>query len=165
MSKQKRTEIVVAISHEARASQNQTDLLDEAAAEILGINRTDHRCMDILDRHARLTAGELAEASGLTTGAVTSVLDRLERAGYARRVRDTVDRRRVLVQLTPKARRLAGRIYGPLAQAHAKQFDRYTTEQLALILEFIRDGHEVGASQLARVKAMRKTRARSRTDA
>jgi DNA-binding MarR family transcriptional regulator len=157
MSKQSRDEIVAAIANAARASQNQTDLLDEAACEMLGINRTDHRCIDILDRHRRMTAGELAEASGLTTGAVTAVLDRMERAGYARRVRDTVDRRRVLVELTPKAHRAVGRIYGPLGDAYVKQMARYTTDQLALILEFLEHGHEVASAHVDRVRALKRS--------
>ena len=51
---------------------------------------------------------ELAAEAGLTTGAVTAVIDRLERAGYARRVRDDEDRRRVKVEVTPKLEQLAG---------------------------------------------------------
>jgi DNA-binding MarR family transcriptional regulator len=54
----------------------------------LGINRTDLRCLNIVDNQGPMTAGRLAELSGLTTAAVTTVLDRLERAGYARRVRN-----------------------------------------------------------------------------
>src|SRR5919109_1824865 len=96
---------------EVRASQNATDRFDQAVADALGLNRTDMRCLDILDREGRMTAGRLAEATGLTTGAVTTVLDRLEQAGYARRVRDTDDRRRVYVEVTEETRRRAGSFY------------------------------------------------------
>jgi hypothetical protein len=74
---------------------------DEVAYEKLGINRTDGRCLDIVENQGPLTAGELAELSGLTTAAVTSVLDRLEQAGYARRVRSEPGQRQVMVELTP----------------------------------------------------------------
>jgi DNA-binding MarR family transcriptional regulator len=85
-----------------------------------------------------MTAGELARASGLTTGALTRLLDRLERIGYAQRVRDSVDRRRVLVQLTPRARERANELYGPLAQAGQRGLERYSAEQLILLRDFIR---------------------------
>ena len=64
------------------------DQLDEAVALQFGLNRTDLRCLGILYRRGRVTAGELAEESGLTPGAITTVLDRLERGGYANRVAD-----------------------------------------------------------------------------
>ena len=66
-----------------RAAQAPIDQLDDAACRALGINRTDGRCLDIIDREGPVPAGRLAEASGLTTAAVTAVIDRLEKAGYA----------------------------------------------------------------------------------
>src|SRR6266849_3407784 len=100
---------------EFRSSQNATDRFDQAVADTLGLNRTDMRCIDILEREGRLTAGRLADRTGLTSGAVTTVIDRLEAAGYARRVRDTGDRRRVYVEITEGARQRAGAFY----QGHA----------------------------------------------
>src|SRR4051794_4420460 len=94
-------ELIEQLVWEVRAAQTAVDAMDDAAARALGINRTDGRCFDTIDREAPLPAGRLAERSGLTTAAVTAVLDRLEGAGYARRVRDPDDRRRVLVELTP----------------------------------------------------------------
>ena len=70
------------------------DIADQAVADYLGINRTDARCLDIIGRLGGVSAGRLARESGLSTGAVTTVLDRLERAGYARRTSDPGDRRR-----------------------------------------------------------------------
>ena len=96
---------------EIRASQNATDRYDQAVADTIGLNRTDMRCVDILDRQGRLTAGQLAEQTGLTSGAVTTVIDRLEASGYARRTRDTTDRRRIYVELTDEARGKAGTFY------------------------------------------------------
>jgi DNA-binding MarR family transcriptional regulator len=96
-----------------------------------------------------VTAGRLAEAAGLTTGALTTAVDRLERAGYAVRVRDQEDRRRVLVDLAPKARRAAGRYYEGMAAGAAELFADYTDEQLELILEFLRRGIELSRQQLA----------------
>src|ERR671924_373620 len=84
-----------------RAYQTSNDNWDQAMSDHYGINRTDARCIDLIDQAGGMTAGELARAAGLTTGAVTAVIDRLERAGLARRVRDEGDRRRVRIEVTP----------------------------------------------------------------
>ena len=87
MASQKRKLFDELIS-EVRRSQNATDRFDQAVADAIGINRTDMRCLDVIQREGPVPAGRLAEETGLTTGAITTVLDRLERVGYARRVRD-----------------------------------------------------------------------------
>src|SRR4051794_41816746 len=73
---------------EVRRSQNATDRYDQAVADAIGLNRTDMRCLDIIEMESLVTAGRLAELSGLTTGAITTVIDRLEERGMARRGRD-----------------------------------------------------------------------------
>jgi DNA-binding MarR family transcriptional regulator len=153
MSRENRRVLVEAVAHEIRAAQNAVDAFDEAAAALLGINRTDLRCLDILERRGQLTAGELGEAAGLSSGAVTTLLDRLERAGYARRVRDTGDRRRVLVELTAAARRAAGELWGPLGEEARAELERYSDEELAFIRDFHRRGRELNERQIARVQA------------
>ena len=100
-----------------------TDRFDHAVADALGVNRTDMRCMDMLEREGPLPAGRLAEAAGLTSGAMTTALDRLERAGFVRRVRDREDRRRVLVELTPEAGRVTTEFYSE----HAAMSERSTS--------------------------------------
>src|SRR5438132_89674 len=96
--------------------QRAVDTLDQRAADRLGLNRTDLRCLDLIfSAAAPLSPGELATAAGLTTGGVTTAIDRLERAGYATRRRDPNDRRRVTVRPTPLAERAVGEIYGPVA--------------------------------------------------
>ena len=102
MSRRLKDELIRDVIQLAREHQAANDAFDEVAYEKLGINRTDGRCLDILENQGPMTAGRLAELSGLTTAAVTSVLDRLEKAGYARRVRDENDRRQVIVELTPR---------------------------------------------------------------
>src|SRR3979490_3402685 len=100
MSSRKR-KVFEELIYEVRRSQAATDRFDQAVADAIGLNRTDMRCLDVLSREGPVTAGRLAEATGLTSGAMTTALDRLERAGYARRTRDATDRRRVLVEATP----------------------------------------------------------------
>jgi DNA-binding MarR family transcriptional regulator len=132
------------LSNEVRANQRATDEVDEIGARFFGINRTDSKCVDILDQHGSMSAGDLAEASRLTTGAITAVIDRLERAGYATRVPDPADRRRVLVELTPKAYAVATELMvEPMRALYTPMADRYSDEQLRLIMEFTRAGREL----------------------
>jgi DNA-binding MarR family transcriptional regulator len=128
---------------------------DEVVAERLGINRTDLNCMDVIERHGGVTAGELAAEAGLTTGAVTAVADRLERRGYVRRVRDTEDRRKVKLEVTPAFIAKAEQIYGPLFEEWSGLMHRPTIEQLEAMLEFMRAGNEVKPRHIERVRAMR----------
>lgn len=164
-SRKEKDALIQEVALEIRAQQNQVDEFDEAAAERMGINRTDLRCMDILGRHEllgeKMTAGQLAEAAGLTTGAVTALLDRLERIGYVRRAHDAADRRRVLVEVTPKAYRRSAEIWGPIAEHSGALLDRYTAEELTLIRDFLRRGRDMQAEHLARVKGKRSRARRS----
>ena len=100
-----------------------------------------------------MTAGELARKAGLTTGGVTTVLDRLERAGLARRVEDPADRRRVLVERTPAAERFAADAFGPLVAASQTVMQRYSTEELELILDFLRRSRAVTEAHAVALRA------------
>ena len=80
-----------------------TIMFHQAVADRLGLNPTDHKCIDLLASAGWTTAGELAEATGLTTGAITGVIDRLEAAGFVRREDDPNDRRRVIVRVISEA--------------------------------------------------------------
>ena len=144
---------IISLIAEVRASQVATDALDQAVADHFGLNRTDARALDVLDQHdGPTTAGELAQAMHLTTGAVTSVLDRLEKAGWAKRVRDPSDRRRVLVQATPKVKTMGDSIYGSTDDV-LDRFPDYTEEQLELLLDFTRRGRAWTESLIANAQA------------
>ena len=139
-----RLQLYAELSDEVRANQRATDAVDELLAEALGINRTDARCLDILDQHGRMTAGDLAQESRLTTGAITAVIDRLERAGIARRVPDPSDRRRVLVEPTEKAVEFANELMvEPMRKLYQPMAERYSDDDLRLILDFTRQGREI----------------------
>lgn len=140
MSSESRQDLIAQLFTAIRASQNVTDAFDEAVCRRLGINRTDHRCVDFLEREGPLTAGELAGRLHLSTGAVTTVIDRLEKKGLAHRVRDTSDRRRVLVELTDEARRSAHAFYEPLGRGSATLVERYGDDEIRLMLDFLRAG-------------------------
>ncbi|MBV8942827.1 MAG: MarR family transcriptional regulator [Solirubrobacterales bacterium] len=129
---------------EIRANQRATDEVDELVVELLGVNRTAGRCLDILEQHGRMSAGQLAKRSGLTTGAVTAVIDRLERNGYAQRVRDLSDRRRVLVELTATAREIIWELMGrPMREAGRPLIDAYSDAEIELLIDFQRRGREM----------------------
>jgi DNA-binding MarR family transcriptional regulator len=111
-------------------------LFHQAVAGRLGIHGTDLKCLDLVRGEPRLTPGRLAELTGLTTAAVTSILDRLERAGFVQRERDPSDRRKILVRPLPGRVEEVARLFAPLEQALSDLFEQYTTEELALLNEF-----------------------------
>ena len=118
-----------------RRNQVLTQMLDEAAAFYLGINTTDGRAIDVIDQAGRITAGDLARELRLSTGAVTTIVDRLEKAGYARRVADPDDRRRVLIEVTPKVRRMSEDVYGR-PEDTIEWSSVYSDKELDVILDF-----------------------------
>jgi DNA-binding MarR family transcriptional regulator len=148
-------ELIGELVSEFRISGNQDSAFDNLAAELLGVNRTDLHCLNAIENAGGLTAGELARETGLTTGAVTGVIDRLERAGYARRVPDPGDRRRVKLEVTPKFYARADKIWGPLAADWESSLsERFTAEQLERVIEFLRTTNEVGRRHMERVRKL-----------
>lgn len=152
MSRESKKELIWRVIHLARAHQAANDAFDEVAYQKLGINRTDGRCLDIVENQGPMTAGRLAELSGLTTAAVTAVLDRLEKAGYARRVRDEDDRRQVIVELTPLMAERGRQIWGPLGKEAEAEIGQMSAEELKLVMEFFRRGREVNERHVERVR-------------
>ena len=148
-----RNSIIAAIVDEIRRNQRLTDMLDEGAANLMGINRTDARAIDVIHQHGRVTAGELARELRLSTGAVTSVIDRLERVGYARRVADPDDRRRVLIEVTSTVLEGAQELYGSWEDVIPLYAD-YTDRDLELILQFQRLGREWLEKRLAKLETL-----------
>ncbi len=129
------------------------DQLDEAIALQFGLNRTDLRCLGILYRRGRVTAGELAGESGLTPGAITTVLDRLEKGGYANRVADPADRRRVLVVSTVATREIGARIQGEVEIATRALLEGRQPDELTVIRDYLRGTRGVYESQIAALTA------------
>lgn len=138
-----RLALLTRIGDLSRQSQSATDLFDERVSEFLGINRTDGRCLDIIGRHGKVSAGQLSIEAGLTTGAVTAVIDRLEASGYVQRIRDPLDRRKIWVECTPHTNELTETIFGVYDMLGPIMMGRFTEEQLAGILAFLRIGTRV----------------------
>jgi DNA-binding MarR family transcriptional regulator len=135
-----------------RDAGNLDGAFEDLAAERLGIGAADLRCLNVIENHGGLTAGELAREVGLTTGAVTGALDRIERAGYTRRAPDPGDRRRVRVAVTPEFRARAEEIWGPLAADWQRRLAaRFTAAELGTIVAFLELTGEIGGRQLDRL--------------
>jgi DNA-binding MarR family transcriptional regulator len=117
----------------------------QTIAAKLGLNVTDTRCFELMSRYSRppLTAGDLARATGLTTGAVTGILDRLEKAGLVERFRDPSDRRKVFVRPRPEALQRFGRLYASLAAAALRQASSFSTNELRLIERYLEGNLEI----------------------
>jgi DNA-binding MarR family transcriptional regulator len=154
VSRESKRELSERLIQLARAHEAANDAFDEVACQKLGINRTDLRCLNIVDNQGPLTAGRLAEFSGLTTAAVTAVLDRLERAGYARRVRDQNDRRQVIVEVTPLLAERAEQIWGPLGKEAHEDMARMSVEQLKLMINFFELGCHLNQRHVDRVRGL-----------
>ena len=151
----KKTKLIDELIAEFRVSGNQDDAFDNLAARRLGVNETDLHCLNIIENSGGLTAGELAEQAGLTSGAVTGVVDRLERAAFARRASDPGDRRRVKLEVTPKFYARADKIWGPVARDWAGELGRrFTAEELERVIEFLRATNDLGRRHLDRLREM-----------
>src|SRR5436190_6677236 len=126
-------------------------LFHQAVADRLGLHISDLRCLNILLEAGSAPAGEIGERTGLTTGAVTRMVDRLERAGYVRRQPDPADRRRVIV--SPVADQMAriAPMYTGMAQAWATAMGDYDDEQLTVILALFERLHEITQVEVARL--------------
>ena len=155
----KRQEMVAAFIREVSRQSTWTVMFHQAASLRMGLNSTDSKCIGVLRETGPITAGELAELTGLTTGAITGVIDRLTQAGFVRRGHDANDRRRVIIEPidNPAKEAELAQIYGPLAEATINEFiARYSDEELALILDFTKHGAELMKQQTARLQRERR---------
>jgi DNA-binding MarR family transcriptional regulator len=154
-ARKQKKDLIAELISEFRIAGNQDSAFDNLAADRLGLNRTDLHCINIIENSGGLTAGQLAAEAGLTSGAVTGVIDRLERAGYARRVSDPADRRRVKLEVTPKFYSRADKIWGPMASDWVVRLsERFTAEKLEQAIEFLRTTNELSREHLERLREM-----------
>ncbi|RAL26383.1 MarR family winged helix-turn-helix transcriptional regulator [Thermoflavimicrobium daqui] len=113
-------------------------LFHQALADRLGINITDHKCLGILHEEGAIPAGRLAELTGLTTGAITAVIDRLERAGFVCREKDPKDRRRVIIQPNmEKAKNEIQPLMEPMIQEMSQLMSSFNQQELEAISRYI----------------------------
>ena len=131
---EERTALIESLSLTMRKVIVETVLLFDTLAAGIGVNATDMQCLNILDYEGPVPAGRLAELTGLTTGAITAAIDRLERAGYVQRVRDPHDRRRVVIQPTPQE---GQEVFGAIDLTWKELCSRYSDQELTVILSFM----------------------------
>jgi len=155
-----RARLMEALNRAMRDASGQGVIHSQTVAERLGVNSTDLECLDFIVMRGPLTAGELAAATGLTTGAITGVIDRLEQAGFARRERDADDRRKVLVRFQPGAEKRIFPLFKPMERATAAVLQRYSDKELAFLLEFLNRLSEAANTAMAELKALPKPAAK-----
>jgi DNA-binding MarR family transcriptional regulator len=148
-----RGELLEAFNREMRKVVAETVLFNQAVADRLGLNATDVQCLNVLTLAGPVTAGQLAQLTGLTTGAVTRMVDRLEQAGFVRRERDTADRRRVTVTPVPEQLGEIGQLYLSIGRAWSDLLAPYSDEELALFVDLLGRGHPVTREATAKLRA------------
>jgi DNA-binding MarR family transcriptional regulator len=134
----KRQELVRQVGLEVgREIGARTILFHQAIANMVGVSITDMKCLDYVDRGGDVTAGDLARLTGLTTGAITAAIDRLEKAGLARRERSETDRRKIFIRIAASsATEKIGPIYDELGKEVSVLATRYSTRELETIKDF-----------------------------
>ena len=145
------------------AAQAATHAHDDAAAELLGVNRTDLRCLGVVLERGPLSASDLATTVGLTRGAMTTALDRLERTGYVRRREDPADRRGVRVEATAAARKAVRDVWEPVGAAGLELLERYDDRELAALCRFFEAYVQVQSAHTARLRSLTSRRSRRPT--
>lgn len=148
-----RERLVSELTRAVRVAGRHTVFFHEAVADRLGLSAADSRVLGYLQEAGPVPAGRLAELTGLTSGAVTGMIDRLERAGLVRRGRDPGDRRRVIVEPihdSPSAR-TAEQLFAPLGEAFSQLTARYTNVQLAILVEFVNQASAMLRDQTSQV--------------
>ncbi|WP_314588837.1 MarR family transcriptional regulator [Paenibacillus terrigena] len=128
-------------------------LFHQAIADEYGLNATDHKCLMFLSKGESegVTAGQLAELTGLTTGAVTSIIDRLEKAGFARREKDPNDRRKVIVRPVPEQVARIGERFRSIQENTFKLLARYSEQELQVILDFLQASNRMSMDEIERI--------------
>lgn len=132
-----REELVAAFDLETRRMGSMATLHNHAIADAVGLHQTDQECLDLLDWAEPLTAGEIAGHLGLTSGAVTGLIDRLEAGGWVRRERDATDRRRIYVHLSHERGGELWRLYKPMSDAIDAYRSSLTVDELATVVRFL----------------------------
>ena len=126
-------------------------MLHHVIAERFALSVTDLKALDLLQRSGPLTAGEIAAHTHLATASVTSLIDRLQRKRFVRRLRDPGDRRRVLVNITPNLEKEIAPLFASLSRRLGKRFGRYSLEQIVLLGDFLTQGAREMREEAARL--------------
>ena len=147
---ERRADLLAELQQAAQTSTTDGILFHQVIADRVGLHVTDLRCLNVLAQAGPLTAGELGQRLGLaTTGAVTRMVDRLERAGYVRREVDPDDRRRVIIHSLPDRQAVIASLYQGIATGWDELLATYSDEQLRQFLDLFDRMHQMSQRQLA----------------
>src|SRR2546421_8445076 len=154
VSQKKNSEVPGELTREIRQSTSLGASFYRAAAARIGMTVTDMQVIDILESTGPSTAGQLADLTGLTTGAVTGMLNRLEEAGFVQRERDPNDGRRVIVRLERGKDEMheIGPIFDSLGKAWDELASDYDDEQIAFLLEFLKRSNAMSRKEIIRLQ-------------
>ena len=131
-----RSALLQELENAMRIVSSQGAMFAKMVADQAGISSADMDCIDFVNVEGRMTAGRLAELTGLTTGAITGVVDRLEKAGMVRRERDESDRRKVFIVPVEERMMEMGRPYELVKRAMQKQSEAYTDAELKFLIRY-----------------------------
>lgn len=135
-----REKLIEEISIAGRKLSTATIIFHEAVAEKAGMSGTDHKYLDLVFQEGPMTAGKLAELTGLTTGAITGIIDRLEKQGLVERKRDSDDRRKVMIiPMTENAMLKLGPIFESFRDELNRHYEKYSGEELEIIKKYLVD--------------------------
>lgn len=149
-----RAALMQELENALRRGSAQGTIFGQTVANTVGISGSDLECLDFLNLEGRVTAGRLAEVTGLTTGAITGVVDRLEKAGLVRRERDPDDRRKVFIATVPENVVRVGRFYENMQRGMVKLWETYTDAELRLLVGFATKGYETLLAATEELKSM-----------
>lgn len=147
----RRRELIDQLQYLGQMSSTETALFHQMAASKCGVGITDMKTVSILVQEGPMTAGEIALRLSLTTGAVTNVIDRLERKGMARRSKDTKDRRKVIVSVIPESLTTTAAIYQSMGHAFELLLANYSAEQLEFLVEYLKASIELHQKEIAKL--------------
>jgi DNA-binding MarR family transcriptional regulator len=153
-----REEVIHAVSEKFTEMSTETILFHQALADMLDLHVTDHRCMHFLHSYGAMPAGRLAELTGLTTAAVTGIIDRLEEAGYARRISDPKDRRRTIVEpvQNKKLERKLEAIFTPFHEKMHELLSSYSDSELTFLLDVMNKSIELTREESKKLRHMQR---------
>ncbi len=157
--KSQRRQLLDRLWNLGRKMSTQTVFLHQAIAQSFGLNATDTKCIDLIlsGPKGSVTAGWLSERTGLTTGAITHILDRLERHGFIERVRDTGDRRKVFIRVRPESLEPLIPKFEAIGKAFMSLAEQYNIRELELICKYLERTSEMSERQLAGIIAARRS--------
>ena len=147
-----REKLLAEVDAESRRHGAANVLFHNAMAAKIGVSPSDLRCLSILDAMGPMSAGELAQASGLSPAAITNLLDRLEAAELVVRDRDPRDRRRLVVSASPQARERIAPFYASMTRSWQQVLAGFDEDELGVVLRFLQDSGDMLRQEMDKLR-------------